>query len=129
VYNAAAMPPGLPDIHRSLATSLFLFTAIAGVWGLVMYARRSPITGTYWGILAALELLALAQAAVGAVMLVGGAQPARAVHILYGLTSVVALPGVYAYTRGRDDRRATLVYALLCLFLLGVSLRAAGTAG
>jgi hypothetical protein len=123
------LPLSLPDVHRSFGTALFLFTSISGVWGLVMYFRRSPMTGTYWGILAALELLCIGQAIVGVVLLLGGQAPARVVHLLYGITAAVSLPGYFALTRGRDDRGATLGYALLCLFLLGVALRAAGTAG
>lgn len=119
----------LSAIHASLSTALFLFTGISGAWGLVTYARRQGVSASYWGILACLELLALAQGLVGGAMLLAGEQPARLVHILYGIVSVVTLPGAYAFTRGRDDRQATLNYALLCLFLLGVSLRAASTAG
>lgn len=117
----------LSTIHRSLSTALLLFTGISGAWGLVIYGRGRGVSPSYWGILACLELLALAQGLVGGVMLLAGEQPARLVHILYGIVSVVTLPGAYAFTRGRDDRQATLTYALICLFLLGVSLRAAST--
>lgn len=118
----------LSSIHRSLSTALLLFAGISGGWGLVSYGRGRGVSPSYWGILACLELLALAQGLVGGLMLLAGEQPARLVHILYGIVSVVTLPGVYAFTRGRDDRQATLTYALICLFLLGVSLRAASTA-
>lgn len=119
----------LNSIHRSLSTALLLFTALSGLWGLVTYARGRGVTGSYWGILACLELLAVGQDLLGLAMLLSGEQPGRLVHILYGIVAVVTLPGAYAYTRGRDDRRAALQYGLLCLFLLGVSLRAAATAG
>lgn len=118
----------LSTIHRSLSTALLLFTGISGAWGLVSYGRRRGVSPSYWGILACLELLALAQGLVGGAMLLAGEQPARIVHVLYGVVSVITLPGAYALTRGRDDRRMTLNYALICLFLLGVSLRAASTA-
>lgn len=118
----------LSSIHRSLSTALLLFAGISGGWGLVSYGRGRGVSASYWGILACLELLALAQGLVGGAMLLAGEQPARLVHILYGIVSVVTLPGVYAFTHGRDDRQTTLTYALICLFLLGVSLRAASTA-
>ncbi|MGH2605336.1 MAG: hypothetical protein ACRDG5_01970 [Anaerolineales bacterium] len=117
----------LSTIHRSLSTALLLFTGISGAWGLVSYGRGRGVSPSYWGILACLELLALGQGLVGGVMLLAGEQPARLVHILYGIVSVVTLPGAYAFTRGRDDRQMTLNYGLICLFLLGVSLRAAST--
>ena len=118
----------LNSVNRSLATAMFLFTGISGVWGLVLYARKQPMNGTYWGILACLEVLSAAQGLLGVAMLLAGENPGRLVHILYGITAVVTLPGFYAYTRGRDDLRASLQYGLICLFLLGVSLRAAATA-
>ncbi len=118
----------LGTIHHSLSTALFLFTGISGAWGLVSYSRGRGVSPSYWGILACLELLALAQGLIGGAMLLAGEQPGRLVHILYGIVSIITLPGVYAFTRGRDDRQATLTYALICLFLLGVSLRAASTA-
>lgn len=118
----------LSAIHRSLSTALLLFAAISGAWGLASYGRGRGVGASYWGILACLELLALAQGLVGGAMLLAGEQPARLVHILYGIVSVVTLPGSYAFSRGRDDRRAALQYGLICLFLVGVSLRAAATA-
>jgi len=127
-YNPPVALLDLSTIHRSLSTALLLFTGISGAWGLVGYGRGRGMSPSYWGILACLELLALAQGLVGGAMLLAGEQPARLVHVLYGVVSVITLPGAYAFTRGRDDRQMSLNYALLCLFLLGVSLRAASTA-
>jgi hypothetical protein len=117
----------LPFLHDRLAQAMLLFTAIAGVWGLVLALRRRPVDGAYWGILASAELLFLAQALVGLALWLGGARPPRIIHLLYGAVSVLTLPGYYVLSRGRDDRRAALTYALLCLFLLGISLRGIGT--
>jgi hypothetical protein len=122
-------PIDLNSIHRSLSTAMFLFSALSGGWGLWTYLRRRSVTASYWGILACLELLAVAQGLVGVTLLLSGVQPARFVHILYGLVAVVTLPGTYGFTRGRDDRQMALTYSLICLFLLGVALRAASTAG
>ncbi len=44
------------------------------------------------------------------------------------MVAVIALPGYYAFTKGRDDRAAALVYGLICLFLVGIGLRALETA-
>jgi hypothetical protein len=71
--------------------------------------------------------LALAQAALGAAMAFAGESPARAVHILYGLTTVLTLPAYYAFSKGRDDRTASLIYAGLCLFLAIAGYRAVVT--
>ena len=37
--------------------------------------------------------------------------------------------GAFAYTRGRDSRWESLVYATVCLFLAGIAIRARQTGG
>jgi uncharacterized membrane protein len=118
----------LTDIHHNLATSVLLFMLIAGVWGIISYARGRSMSGNYWGILAVGELLILAQGVLGAVLWISGARPGRlGVHILYGVVAVISLPAYYAITRGRDDRQVVLVYGMLNFFLAAISLRAAAT--
>jgi hypothetical protein len=118
----------LTGIHGRVANAMLLFSVIAAIWGLVLFLRGRKIDGNYWGILATGELLFLAQALLGAILWLQGARPARAIHLLYGIVAVLTLPAVYAFNRGRDDRRAALAYGLILLFLAGISLRAMGTA-
>lgn len=118
----------LAEVHIRLATAMLIFLSVAGLWGLVSYVLRRGIGGSYWGILAVGEVLILAQVVVGTILWIEGARPARTIHILYGIVAAITLPGYYAYTRGRDDRRASLTYGLICLFLVGISIRAMGTA-
>ncbi len=115
-------------IHARLAIAMLMFLTVAGIWGLVAYFRQQQVSGTYWGILAVGEILILAQVIIGSILLIQGARPDRGVHLLYGSVAIVALPGYYAYTRGEDDRRAYLTYGLICLFLVGISIRAMTTA-
>jgi hypothetical protein len=117
----------LPEIHARLATSFILFMLIASLWNFVAAARRQGVSGTALGILAMGELLALAQAALGLAMMFAGGSPARGVHLLYGATAVLTLPAYYTLSRGRDDRAASLVYGVLCLFLAIAGYRAALT--
>jgi uncharacterized membrane protein len=73
--------------------------------------------------------LFLAQGVVGVILFASGLRAARTlVHALYGIVLVISLPGTYAITRGRDSRREALIYALIGLFLAGVTLRAMFTA-
>ena len=118
----------LAEVHERLATSMLFFLSVAGVWGLANYFLRRGIAGSYWGILAVGEILILAQLIVGGLLWIEGARPTETVHILYGIVAGVSIPGYYAYTRGQDDRRSSLIYGLICLFLVGVSIRAVGTA-
>lgn len=115
-------------VHARLGTAMLLFLSVAGVWGLATFFLRRGISGSYWGILAAGEILILAQMIVGIILWIEGARPARTIHVLYGIVAAISIPGYYAYTRGQDDRRTSLAYGLICLFLVGISIRAMGTA-
>lgn len=115
-------------IHARLATSMLLFLSVAGLWGLASYLLRRGVSPSYWGILAIGELLILAQVIVGVALWLDGARPARGIHLLYGVVAAISLPGYYAYSKGTDDRRTALNFGLICLFLVGISLRAMGTA-
>ncbi|MFQ5942238.1 MAG: hypothetical protein ACE5JF_01670 [Anaerolineales bacterium] len=118
----------LTEVHARLASAMLLFLSIAGVWGLANFFLRRSIAGSYWGILAAGEILVIAQLIVGVILWINGARPGRTIHVLYGIVTVISIPGYFAYTKGQDDRRASLTYGLICLFLVGISLRAIGTA-
>lgn len=119
----------LTVIHDRLATAILLFSILAGVWALVSALRRRGVDGNLWGILASGELLFLAQGVIGSLQWLSGARPERSVHILYGIVTALTLPAYYAFSRGRDDRRAAWAYAGLCLFVAVISLRAATTGG
>ena len=118
----------LTAIHERLATSMLLFLAVAGIWGLGSAALKRGMTGSYWGMLAIGELLIVAQAITGVVLWLDGARPARGIHILYGVVALLTLPGYFAYSKGQDDPRTARSFGLICLFLVGISLRAMSTA-
>lgn len=115
-------------LHGNLSKGIVFYMAIIGLWGLVLYFRKRGVTSDYWGILAIGEILMIAQAVLGVAMVLTGASPARVIHFLYGLLGIICIPGVFAYTRGEDGRREVLIYALIGLFLMGVSIRAITTA-
>lgn len=119
----------LPQIHNGLANACTLFSLIIFGYGLLAFFRGSGVTGTYLGIIVVGELLFIAQMVIGIVLFAGALTAARGwVHYLYGGVLVIALPGLYAFVRGRDTRREALMYALMGLFLAGISLRAVNTA-
>jgi len=118
----------LPQIHTGLANACVLYSLIIGGYGFWRYFRREGVGGNFWSILAAGELLYIAQGIVGGLLFLAGDRPGRLVHILYGFLMLIVLPGAYAYTRGKDQRREALVYGIVGLFLAGVALRAIITA-
>ena len=122
----------LLQIHTGLSNACVMFSLLMGGYSLWRFARKQGVGGNLWGILAAAQVLYVAQGVVGGLVFL--TLPAhnpgwRWVHILYGVVLLIGLPGAYAYMRGKDDQHAALIYGLMGLFLAGVSLRAIGTAG
>lgn len=118
----------LSQVHQSLATASLLFSFIIAGYGLWRYLRKQGLDASFWGVLAAGELLYLAQVGVGLVLLAFGLRPARtAVHLLYGVLLVLVLPFGYVATRAADSHREAGLYGVIGLFLAGVSLRAMST--
>jgi hypothetical protein len=118
----------LLQIHQALANACLIFSLIIAGYGLWRYFRGQGIDANYWGVMAAGELLYVAQVVVGLLVLATGPRPARtAVHMLYGAVLVLVLPGTYVATRSADTRREALWYAAVGLFLAGISLRGMST--
>lgn len=112
------------QLHERLQTTVVLFMFAMGIWGVVNYIRKRPISSDYAGALIIGEVLIVVEALLGLAIFLYGLRPARPyIHILYGVTAVIALPGAFAYTKGRDNRWEGLVYACVCLFLAGLSIR------
>ena len=117
-------------IHERLAVSMLIFMLALCAWGLWSYFRGEGVGGSYWGALVIGELLVLAQVLFGLILLLSGRTPLRmGVHLLYGVVAIISLPAAFFYTRGRDNRYEMLIYAIVCLFLAGVALRATSTGG
>jgi len=118
----------LADIHGRLANTALIYFGILALWGLWRALRKQGLDSSYWGALAIAEVLIIVQGILGAILYFSGERPGRWVHILYGVVSVLVIPGLYAYTRGESDRRVMVIYALTLLISVGVILRALGTA-
>ena len=119
----------LTQIHGALANACLIFSLIIAGYGFLLYFTQRAIDANFWGTVAAGELLFLAQGVVGVLLYASGLRPSRdLVHVLYGIVLVITLPGTYAITRGRDSRREAIIYAIIGLFLAGITLRAMSTA-
>ncbi|MBA3945657.1 MAG: hypothetical protein H0X37_13960 [Herpetosiphonaceae bacterium] len=112
-------------VHDRLSVTTLLFMLALGAWGLLNYFRGEGITGSYWGALVIAEALVLLEGLLGATLFASGHRPARTtIHILYGFVMVLSIPGAFSYTKGRTGRGEMLIYALVALFLAGVTIRA-----
>ncbi|MBA3534809.1 MAG: hypothetical protein H0T73_23095 [Ardenticatenales bacterium] len=112
-------------LHLQLATMATIFTLLLALWGFLRYMQGQGVDGSYLGAVVIGEGLLVVQGALGGLMMGAGAQPARpAIHILYGLVALLSFPALYAFTQGRDSRREMLLWALIALFVFGVTIRA-----
>ncbi len=120
----------LTTIHSGLSRTTLLFMLALGVWGLYTYARGGGVDGSYWGALVIAEGLVLVEGLLGGILFASGLRPARTgVHVLYGIVLAFSIPGAFSYTRGRAGRAEMLIYAIVALFLAGVTIRARLTGG
>lgn len=119
----------LTQLHGIIANAFTYFAALIAAWSLLLLVRRQELGGSYWGAVVLGEALAVAQALIGGIMVVQGLMPARMIHFLYGLVTLLTWPSVFAFTRGGTSRRDTLFWFLFSAFLVGIALRASGTAG
>ena len=121
---------GIVQIHASIATTVMLFNTVLGVWGLLKFLRKQDnIDGSFWGAIALSPVLGLAQAIIGVIMIgMGFGSVVRLVHYLYGTLCVIAVPATFAFTRGRDDRGALLIYSMILILTAIFGLRAYMTA-
>ena len=118
----------LTMVHEGLARAAVIFSIICALWGLINYVREQPVTSGYLGALALCTILFVAQGVLGVVLFLQGQQPYRvAMHILYGTVGIITIPAAFLYSQGRDARRENLLYAIVCLFLMGIALRSMTT--
>ena len=115
--------------HDRLATTIVLFFLVAGVWGLIEFARGGSLGGGIAGILVIGQVLVVVQGALGMVLFLWGSRPSDMVHILYGITAALCLPFAWSYFRDRNPRPGLLIYSLISLFIVGLAIRGMTTGG
>lgn len=115
-------------LHRGVANMAMLYFLALALWGFWRFMRKQGPGSSYWGALAIAEILVVVQAVLGGYLWFAGARPPRgSVHVMYGLLIPAVIPLIYAFTRGGDKRRASLVYGASLLFAVGLILRAITT--
>ncbi len=118
----------LSNIHRGLAQSGILFFIALGVWALWLRIRSRPLDGSWYGAAAIGELLMIAEFLLGWVLYgqgLGGNLTRGFVHILYAVVAVITLPAAYLYlSRLQDENVKTILFAIVCFFLMEVVIRA-----
>jgi heme A synthase len=104
-----------------------LYSLLLGGWSLINYLRRRPPDGSFNGALAIAVGLYALEGLVGVALVLMGFVPPRWVHFLYGVTMMLTVPAIFAFTRGSNTTRESLLYGLGLLFIWGLNDRAAFT--
>ncbi len=105
-----------------------IYALVVGIWGIVNAFRRVPPDGNFNGALVLAVALFVIEGLTGMLLAVLGLRPARIIHFLYGITIVLTIPAIFAFTRGRNTSRESLLYGLGMIFIAGLADRAAHTA-
>ena len=116
------------EIHGRFANTALYYFILLTVWGYWRFFRKQGMDPGLWGALVIGEILLLFQSGIGGYMWLIGLRPARWAHYLYGVVGPMALPMVYMYTRGKQDRPEMLMYGTTTLITVGLILRAMFTA-
>lgn len=114
----------IAEIHARLGNTAVYYLIIMGAWALWRYFRKQGMDSNYLGALVIAEILIFLQSGIGVYMWLAGLRPGRGVHILYGVLSLLVIPGLYLYTKGDDKRPVMLIYGIALLIGVGILLRA-----
>jgi hypothetical protein len=116
------------SVHGRVATALVLYYAAVGLWGLWLGFRKVGPTANFRGAIAIAVIASAAQGALGLLVLAFFRPPQDALHLLYGVTLVVAMPLAASLVRDRTARAQSLTLGLAALFTAGLAIRGIITA-
>ncbi|GAB4577711.1 MAG: hypothetical protein Fur0022_04420 [Anaerolineales bacterium] len=116
------------ELHGRLANTALYYFILLTAWGYVRFFRKQAMDPSFWGALVIGEVLLLLQTGLGGYMWFVGLRPDRWAHYLYGLVTPMALPMIFLYTRGQQERPEVLMYATTNLITVVLIIRAMSTA-
>ncbi len=120
---------GVLTLHQGFATVFLIYSLFMALWGFFLYLRGSNPSPGYLGALVLDEGVAGVQGVIGLILLLQGHRPPDALHFLYGVLAVLALPVAYYLGTGGTDRRDSGIFGLAGLLLVGVAIRGTMTGG
>ncbi len=114
-------------IHDRLSNAMILYMVAIGAWGLFAYFRGDELGGSLGGSFVIGQLLIVAQAVFGLVLVFMGARPLENLHYVYGTVCVLLLPFAYTFVRERYPRTGLLLCSTAALFIAILGYRAIAT--
>jgi hypothetical protein len=115
----------LLPIHTILFNMQMLYSFAVGLYAAWLGAKETPLSGNFWGTIAVYAILNTVILVIGVVLLLTGyhiqSGDRTFIYVLYMLFLIVILPGIFAITQGRDDKRAAIMFGVVAMFNAAVS--------
>ncbi|MGF1664741.1 MAG: hypothetical protein ACFCVC_00555 [Acidimicrobiia bacterium] len=116
------------SLHRAIGWYVVGAMGLLGGWALILAILRKVPGRAFWAAFGVGVTGVLVQVGIGTWALsVDGVDPGNE-HVFYGIVSVFSLAFAYIY-RLQLSKRPALYYAILCLFLMGLGMRAISNFG
>ena len=108
-------------VHEYFAFVVAALNLGTGIWGVVAYRRKKPVTRTYWRVLGVAWATIYIQGALGLAMF-NKYKPSLK-HVFYGFLFAIVTLAVFPI-RGESKKRTHLVFSVATLFIGIVAIRA-----
>jgi len=116
-------------LHERLGNAAPLYMALMGILSFINYIRGQGLDGGMIGAIIIGEIFMMVQTTLGIILFIAFNKiNDLGIHFLYGSLAIIFLPGLWLYTRGATDRRSSLIWGVAGIFMMGLTLRAIGTA-
>lgn len=118
----------MSEVHRYVGFVVVGIFSIGWLFGLVLWVGKRQAGDWFWRWLVAAQVLAIAQALIGVVLLALGRRPTIWLHYVYGFGPLVILGIAHALARDENFRaRPWMPFALASFICFGLTLRAVMT--
>ena len=115
----------MSEVHRYVGYVVVGIFSIGWLFGLVLWVGKRQAGDWFWRWLVAAQVLGIAQAVVGVVLLALGRRPTTWLHYVYGFGPLVILGIAHALARDENFRaRPWMAFALASFICFGLTLRA-----
>lgn len=115
----------MSELHRWIGFLVVGIFTIGWVFGIVLWISKRQAGEWFWRWLVAAQVVAIAQALIGLILLLLGRRPTDWLHVVYGFGPVVILGIAHALARDEALRsRPWVPFAFASFICFGLSLRA-----
>jgi hypothetical protein len=113
------------ELHKDIGFVVVGVFAIGWIFGIVLWLTKRDAGDLFWRWLVAAQVVAIAQALIGIVLLAIGRRPSSWLHLVYGFGPIAIIAIAHALARDEAFRRRPWIpFAMASFICFGLSLRA-----